>query len=599
MKKPTRLVIVLVIAGISFILSGLTMAVALGQDNTGNTPSPETTPEVGTLLSTVSGTVVTDSGPVEGAIVQVQATPNQTKTAADGTFTLTGLGDVPQAIITAWAPGHFVGWVGLNATSPDYKGSTNLTIKMKPLPQTDNPKYEWYSKDGVDGSAACGMCHREYKEWQADQHSKAATNSRFLDMYMGTDASGEAGQQTFFGLDGKPLPPDPNQPYHGPGFRLDNPSRAGNCASCHTPMASTASNQQNCAWSGCHTSTTIENSKGIIERPAVPSKNLKGDAAEGISCEFCHKIVDVIVDPKTGMPYPDMPGILSLQLIRPNDDSGQVFLGTLVDVNRRDSYLPLESESKFCAGCHFGQFGGVVGMNAVKGGTVIYNSYGEWLTSPYSDPKTGKTCQQCHMPVSDSKWFVFPEQGGLVRDYAELHNHTMPGATDQRLLQNTVTMTADGKRVGDKVQVTVSITNDQAGHDVPTDVPIRSVILVVQAVDSKGNTLTLTDGSVNPDFSGDYGGLPGKTFAKVLKDELTGEAPTGAFWRPVTIVSDNRIKAMATDTSDYTFTAPAGEAVTINVKLMYRRAFYELEKQKGWNDPDILMEHATVLVPAN
>ena len=76
-----------------------------------------------------------------------------------------------------------------------------------------------------------------------------------------------------------------------------------------------------------------------------------------------------------------------------------------------------------------------------------------------------KTCQQCHMPVSDSKWFVFPEQGGLVRDYAELHNHTMPGATDQRLLQNTVTMTADGKRVGDNVQVTVNITNDQAGHD--------------------------------------------------------------------------------------------------------------------------------------
>ncbi len=105
-----------------------------------------------------------------------------------------------------------------------------------------------------------------------------------------------------------------------------------------------------------------------------------------------------------------------MELLRPKDDSQQVFLGTLVDVPRRDSYLPLLSESQFCAGCHFGVFGGVVGMGEVKDGTVIYNSYGEWLSSPYSDPKTGKTCQQCHMPVSTEKWFVFPEKGGLVRN---------------------------------------------------------------------------------------------------------------------------------------------------------------------------------------
>src|SRR5205814_1874138 len=141
----------------------------------------------------------------------------------------------------------------------------------------------------------------------------------------------------------------PSQPYYGPGYQLDNRSRAGNCASCHTPMASKSSNQQNCAWSGCHTSVTIDHSNGKIQAAPIPI-NLHGNAAEGVSCEFCHKIGDVIIDPKTNLPYPDMPGILSLQLYRPTDDSKQVFFGTLVDVTRPDSYLPLLSKSQFCAG---------------------------------------------------------------------------------------------------------------------------------------------------------------------------------------------------------------------------------------------------------
>jgi hypothetical protein len=175
----------------------------------------------------------------------------------------------------------------------------------------------------------------------------------------------------------------------------------------------------------------------------------------------------------------------------------------------------------------------------------------------------------------------------------------MPGAADETLLQNAVTMKSSAQQVGDQLQVQVRITNDQTGHDIPTDAPIRSMILVVEALDADGKALALRQGSVNPAYSGNYGGLPGKTFAKVLRDEWTGEAPTGAYWRPVTIVEDTRLAALATDTTRYTFTAPAGKAVTVNVRLVFRRAFYELATQKGWNDPDILMEHETLHVPAN
>lgn len=569
----------LTIAGVLLVLCGLTVAMGATQDN---------------LPPSISGIVINEDGPVAGAIVQVQATENKTETAEDGIFTLTNIDlDMP-LVLTAWSAGHYIGWTTFDPNGAD---SGEITITLNPLPQRDHSEYEWYSFEGVDGSAACGMCHREYSEWQLDQHSQSAVNPHFINMYTGTDINGQEGQPVEWGSGGAALPPDPNQPYTGPGFLRDNPGRAGNCAACHTPAASKVPNTQNCTWSGCHTSLTMERSNGMIAAAPMPLA-LKGDAAEGISCEICHKIGDVIIDPETNLPLPDMPGIMSLRLYRPATEEQQVFFGTLVDVSRQDSYLPLLSESRFCAGCHYGVFGGVVGMGSVKDGTLIYSSYSEWLDSPYSDPETGMTCQSCHMPLSSENWFVFPERGGLTRDYAPLHNHTMRGATDEEFLQNAVTMESTVQRKGDQLAVQVSITNDGAGHHVPTDVPIRSVILVVEALDADGNVLALDEGSVNPGYSGDYGGLPGKTFAKVLRDEWTGETPTGAFWRPVTIAEDTRIAALATDTTRYTFNAPAG-AITVNVRLIFRRAFYDLMQQKGWSDPDILMEHETIQVPAN
>ncbi len=574
---------ILITVGILFVLAGYTAAHAgLAQQ----TPMP----------ATLSGVVVDANGPVQGAVVQVQGTSNRTQTNEHGVFTLTGIASTPPVVVVAWIEGHYVGWVSLDPNAPEWPGADQIQITLKPLAQHDNNDYAWFSFEGVEGTASCGLCHREYAEWQADQHSQAAVNPRFITMYTGADVTGDPGQLTRWGDDGAALLPDPAQPYHGPGYLLDYPNRTGNCATCHTPLASKAPNNQNCAWSGCHTNLTVERSPLFIAQPANPLTTA-GFSQEGITCDFCHKIGGVVLDSETRLPKPDMPGILSMLLYRPAEGE-QIFFGTVLDVNRRVSYLPLESESEFCAPCHYGVFGGVVGVGSVAGGTLIYNSYGEWLDSPYSDPETGLTCQQCHMPVSDADWFVFPERGGLTRDYVQLHNHTMPGAADETLLQNSVTMTSQAERRGDRLEVEVSITNDQTGHDIPTDAPIRSMILVVEVVTADGNSLALLDGPTNPEYSGNYGGLPGKTFAKVLRDEWTGESPTGAYWRPVTIVEDTRLAALATDTTHYAFDAPDGQALTVNVRLVFRRAFAALQAQKGWDDPDILMEQATIQVPA-
>jgi hypothetical protein len=596
----------LAVVGTLMLLCGLLLAAIPSMSPLSATPALSTvTPSIVPthvnlipLPSTVSGVITDADGPLGGAIIQIQGAPDQTLSAENGAFALSGIEGTTPVVITAWAAGHYLGWAILNPSSPDWKGGSGINISLRTLPQSDNSHYAGFATEGVTGSASCGLCHREYTEWQSDLHSHSATNDHFLSMYMGTDVNGNQGQPVQFNYTGELLPRDPNEPYYGPGFRLDNPGRAGNCATCHTPLVSTTPNNQNCAWSGCHTDLTIDRSNGVIGRPAIPM-SARGIATEGINCEFCHMIGDVIIDPETNLPRPDMPGILSLRMYRPVDEDHNVFFGTLVDVTRPDSYLPLLSESQFCAGCHYGVLGGVVGVGTVTGGTLIYSSYSEWLDSPYSDPETGRTCQDCHMPVSSANWFVLPERGGLTRDYTELHNHTMPGASDENLLQNSVTMESSAERSGEQVQVQVSITNDQVGHHIPTDAPIRSMILVVEARDAAGNLLALEEGPVNPDFSGDYGGLPGKTFAKVLRDEWTGETPTASFWRPTTIVEDTRLAALATDTTRYTFDAPAGEEVTVNVRLIFRRSFYELQQQKGWNDPDILMEHETLQVAGN
>jgi hypothetical protein len=592
-RFESLLLLAIVVAAVALLTLGVTH-VPVSAQAAGPTPRPGVT---------LTGRVGNADGPLSGAVVRVAVTENKTTTAADGSFTLRDVQVSAPITVTAWTPGHYVGWVALQPNAPEITSGKPLSITMKPHYTTDNLDYAWFSFEGVKGSKSCGLCHPQNPEWEADAHSKAAVNPRFLTMYDGTDVKGRRGPLTKFGTSGNALPPDPAQPYTGPGFKLDYPNRAGNCAACHTPLASKISNIQNCGWSGCHTDLTVEKGRGIV--PSAPSPlGLTGDAAEGITCDFCHKIGDVYLDPKSKLPLPDMPGILSYRLYRPV--AGQeLFFGTFDDIPRRDTYLPLLEESAYCAPCHYGVFGGVVGAGHVTGGVVIYNSYGEWLDSPYSDPQLGKTCQECHMPAVDYDTIVFPERGGQKRSSDQIHNHRMPGAYDETLLQNSVTMTTTAQLDGSQVTVDVAITNDKTGHHVPTDAVTRHMILVVEAKDAQGRPLALRSGPTLPEWAGNYAGRPGQTYAKVLRDEWSGETPTAAYWRPVKVVADTRIPAFGTDRSRYTFELPAGSSgaegaggVTVQARLVFRRAFQKLMEQKGWTDEDVLMEQAQVEVKA-
>jgi hypothetical protein len=195
-------------------------------------------------------------------------------------------------------------------------------------------------------------------------------------------------------------------------------------------------------------------------------------------------------------------------------------------------------------------------------------------------------------------YFVYPENGGLIRPPELIASHLQPGASDVELLQNTVSMTLSTQQVVDRLEVTVVITNTGAGHHVPTDFPGRHMILVVEATGGQGQALTLLDGSTVPGWGGAQAGLPGKAFAKLLRDAQTGEWPVVSYWKQTFLVSDNRIPAMGSDASTYEFALPsASGAVTVTAELRFRRVFQGVTDARGWDKPDIVMEEAWAMLP--
>jgi hypothetical protein len=312
----------------------------------------------------------------------------------------------------------------------------------------------------------------------------------------------------------------------------------------------------------------------------------------------------VKLDPTTNLPFSNMPGVLSMDIRRPfpsNPQRYQLFFGTFTDDNvpAEDTNLPLITESAFCAPCHYGVFWDI----------PIYNSYGEWLASPYSDPASGKTCQQCHMPsptLVDGQPLtnVAPGKGGIERDPASIHAHTFPGGLDETLLKHAVSMQSSAKLEDGQLIVSVSITNDQTGHDVPTDSPLRQLILLVRPRDSQNHPLTLLEGPVVPSWggvgdpqAGYYAGLPGILYTRILEETWTKISPTGAYWNPTRLVSDNRLAPFETNANTFTFSASETGKFTITVTLLYRRAFIELKQQKGWDLPDLVMAEQTLSIP--
>ena len=109
---------------------------------------------------------------------------------------------------------------------------------------------------------------------------------------------------------------------------------------------------------------------------------------------------------------------VSQRMLRPPAGE-QIFFGPYDDIKDPDTYLPLISESAFCAPCHQFSFWG----------TPIYESFDEWLASPYAG-------QRYHLPglshatqqaKPTSPW---PKRAGCPTRRRAIPSHLQLGAAD-------------------------------------------------------------------------------------------------------------------------------------------------------------------------
>ncbi|HLA43240.1 MAG TPA: hypothetical protein VJZ27_07385, partial [Aggregatilineales bacterium] len=144
---------------------------------------------------TLSGHVLTDQGAANRAVVRVQADHTFTITDAQGYFALETASFGKPLIVTAWLPGYINS--GAEVTQA---GHQDILITLEPHISIDNAGYAWFSENGIEGSAACALCHTQnfFEEWRADAHAQSAVNPRFLSVYRGTSLSGQQGFPTTY-----------------------------------------------------------------------------------------------------------------------------------------------------------------------------------------------------------------------------------------------------------------------------------------------------------------------------------------------------------------------------------------------------------------
>ena len=464
----------------------------------------------------VSGRVISRGQAVSGARVRYPGRDEFVLSDNEGEFSLPAPTDevASSLMITAGKPGYIIAGQSV--------GGGDLEIELPPLPRRDDESYRWVDPTpDATTPKNCGNCHEEiFDQWHAGGHAHSATNPHFLDLYAGTASDGSSKQ--------------------GWGLLTEYPEAAGVCNACHAPAAT------------------------LDELALADIRSVTGVARQGVHCDYCHKIQDVNLS-AVGLTH----GRFAAELLRPDPASGQLFFGPLDDVDRgEDSFLPLQSESRFCAPCHEGTVFGV----------PVYTTYSEWLQSPARS--AGKQCQTCHMQPDGQMTNFAPNAGGLDRDPHTLASHALFPGGHLAMLQRCLRVTPRCRQEDQRVRLTLDVVAQDAGHRVPTGFIDRHLMLVVEARDDSGNAVTPISGPRLPDAAVDHAGKPGVLWAKRLFDEHD-HSPV-PFWRAGTRMEDNRLPPDVSQSFEFQW--PRSIA-TVRVRLLYRRFWLSVANEKQWPDP--------------
>ncbi len=308
------------------------------------------------------------------------------------------------------------------------------------------------------------------------------------------------------------------------------------------------------------------------EIPPADGSNLSLIAKEGLICDFCHTISGYT-------------GESNGQYIT---SPGNVKRGPLKDANspfHESEYSELHTKAEFCGYCH--------DIDHPVTGLPLETTYKEWKESPYA--AEGIVCQDCHMrqiPGTASTGSTErPDNPGKVCTIGEIRDNVfthyfiggnafitdMLGASQHRdmaieRLQNCAMLDIEAPtevKPGEEVAINVMVTNNGAGHKIPTGVTDeREVWLEITATDAKGRVVYrsgyLDDaGNIEPDA--------------VIYHTVLGDAdgnPTHKFWKATHVISDYRIPPRETLKEEFKFKIPDDikGPITVEAKLNYRSA---------------------------
>lgn len=531
--------------------------------------SPATMVERKFVPSSIRGRVVSKYGPVKNARVRVRGEDRFVLTNSLGQF-LFPTGDLQQGkvIVTAGKEGWF------NNGRVRYTSGRIRDIFLNPVYLNDQSDYRFFSP------VVCARCHvKVTRFWDRSKMAHTTSNPKVLNMYYGTDATGRKGS--------------------GFGYRLDNPGKGGDCITCHAPSASSR-----------HGSLDLSS---VLRSPLVEW--------DGISCDYCHKVRKVVPDKAR-------PSGMRPVLERQTASRGSSILefGPYDDVvvpPMAASYNPVFKQAQFCSTCHSHfkklrqgrpwNHGQVYSDSEWAGfglkddtSLPVQTTFQEWKqwqdALPPNDSNKGKKCQDCHMSwrkdmlpydnyVVDG---MARNMWGTYRDPKNIHPHHFIGGTETQL-KTALAMELEGKITGKRLDITAYITNTNGGHWVPTGETMRSVMLVVQAFDSRGRALKILRGGRLPDWTGkgdplkgNYAGLPGAVFSRVLEDGKDNlNVP---FWRATRIAADTRIRPKSTVTLKFAFAMDDPEdEPTAKARLIYRPVIRSWAVKKGWSVEDIVI----------
>jgi hypothetical protein len=258
----------------------------------------------------------------------------------------------------------------------------------------------------------------------------------------------------------------------------------------------------------------------------------KALSREGVSCDFCHRVVGG--EPGTGKFITDFTGPRR----GPHKDA--------LDKFHPVAYSEFHTKAEFCGVCH-------EAVNA--NGVAVLNTYEEWKQGPY--PAAGVTCQKCHMPEDINQDAVQLKE---VSGRHTLISHTFLGGHSQiRLAEAASLSLVTAWRNGD-IEASVFVTNKESGHPLPTGIPSRRVVMSVTLFDSAGKALA---------------GL-NRTYQRTLKDSQGLRIPDSEvarmFLESAGVYEDNRVRPMETRRENFIFPKPPrelGEAYAMEATLTY------------------------------